>query len=161
MLPLFLTLLCLSKKQSAGQPASRVWSSPAVVTASALPVKAESPSSALLGRGGGELLMGIQHLQRPSRGWLPQCGCKSSFHKPFQVMSFKARFQNYSIRRLLGPQTSVNLDISSPERYVAFHIIDMCIFLPLLALSSQFGDGAGLCQGRQGLTLIPGTSNLA
>ena len=81
--------------------------------------------------------MGIWRLQRPSGCWLPQRGCESSAHKLFQVMSFKAWFQNYSIRRVLGPQMSVNLDVSSP-RYVAVHIIDTFIYLPLLAFASYF-----------------------
>lgn len=93
--------------------------------------------------------MGICHLQKASGGWLPHCGRKSSFHNLSQVMRFRARFQNYSIRRFLGPQMTVNLDISSP-RYVAFHIIDTFLFSPLLALSSQFQGRAGLCQGEEG-----------
>lgn len=43
-------------------------------------------------------------------------------------------FQNYSTRRFLGPQMSVNLDISSGG-HVAAHVIDVFNFLPLSALS--------------------------
>lgn len=74
------------------------------------------------------------------------------------MISFKAQFQNYSTRRFLGPQMSVNLDIPSLRR-VASHVIDAFNFLPVSSLIVVPGL-SDLCQGGEALALGPSTCSL-